>query len=194
MWYICAQACAQAVGAMKTVKIGNKIISLERARSLIERIFHLRQSGSTQQEVASLLGVERSFISHLEGLGEIRRSKQIALLGCGIRNASEIQEMGRDLGLDYIQLFGSKASVEELLGALAWVQGADFIVFIGQDSEIALFEKVINKKILGIPTSGDSRLVDTEKLREILKDLAEKRTRRAYRLMRRARGESSELG
>lgn len=172
---------------MKTVRIGDKIISLERARNLIERIFHLRQSGSTQQEVASMLGVERSFISHLEGLGEIRRSKQIALLGSGIGNASEVEEMGRELGLDYVQLLGNKASVEEILGALAWVQSADFVVFIGGDSEMALFEKIIDKKILGIPTSGNGKLVDTGKLRETLKNLAEKRTRRAYRSVRKGR-------
>jgi predicted XRE-type DNA-binding protein len=170
---------------LKTVKIGDKIISLERARSLIERIFHLRQSGSTQQEVASMLGVERSFISHLEGLGEIRRSKQIALIGFGIGNTSEVEEVGRNLGLDYIRLFGKQASMEEILGALNWVQGVDFIVFMGRDSEITLFEKIINKKILGISTSGDNRLVDTEKLRETLKGLAEKRTRRAYRSAKR---------
>lgn len=173
---------------MKTVKIGDKIISLERARSLIERIFHLRQSGSTQQEVASMLGVERSFISHLEGLGEIRRSKQIALIGSGIRNAAEVEEMGRNLGLDYIRLFGSKASVEEILSALNWVQSTDFIVFVGRDSEITLFEKIIDKKILGIPTSRDNGLVDTAKLRQTLKDLASKRTRRAYRSARREKG------
>lgn len=176
--------CAQK---FRTIRIGDKVISLERARHLVERIFHLRSTGSTQQEVASLLGVERSFISHLEGLGEIRRGKQIALLGSSIKNPAQIEQQAKDLGIDLIYLAdGERASMREILSIIAQVKGLDFVVFLGSQDEAFLLERIIDTRIVFIPLEQSSRLS------EIIGELAEKRTRRAFRSM--MRGEKNERG
>ena len=176
--------CAQK---FRTIRIGDKVISLERARHLVERIFHLRSTGSTQQEVASLLGVERSFISHLEGLGEIRRSKQIALIGSSIKNPAEVEQAAKDLGIDLIYLSdGERTSMREMLNVIAQVKGLDFVVFLGPQDEASLLERIIDTRIVFIS------LEQSSSLREIIGELAEKRTRRAFRSVK--RGEKGERG
>ncbi|MCK4777826.1 MAG: hypothetical protein KAS39_05555 [Actinomycetia bacterium] len=52
---------------MEIVRVGKKVISKDKIVNLISKILKLRSNGSTQLEVAKDLGIERSFISHLEG-------------------------------------------------------------------------------------------------------------------------------
>lgn len=181
---VCSQMCAQK---FRTIKIGNKLVSLERARNLVERIFHLRSTGSTQQEVASLLGVERSFISHLEGLGEIRRSKQIALIGSSVKNRVQVEQEAKELGIDLVYLTdGERTRMGEILRIIAQVKGLDFVVFLGSDEEASLLERILDTRIVSIP------LEKADYLKEIIGELAEKRTRRVFRSMK--RGEKGEGG
>ena len=80
---------------MKFSRIGNKIINIDRIERVIQQIVSLREEGYSQSQVARALGVERSFVSKLEGIGEVRRGKKIALLGFPIKNKEEILELGR---------------------------------------------------------------------------------------------------
>lgn len=170
---------------MKEIKIGDKIISVERARQLIEKVFYLRSGGSTQEEVAEMLGVERSFISHLEGIGEVRRSKRMALIGSGVDNEKQIHAEAEDLGIDFVFLSGKKnLAMREILYMLNEISDLDFIVYIGPSDELDLLEKVLDTKIIGIPLEKEGEL------KSILGDLAEKRTKRAFRSIR--KGEKSE--
>ena len=60
---------------MKFSRIGNKIINIDRIERVIQQIVSLREEGYSQSQVARALGVERSFVSKLEGIGEVRRGK-----------------------------------------------------------------------------------------------------------------------
>jgi predicted XRE-type DNA-binding protein len=58
---------------MDILRIGTKVIDRHRVHEHVDQALDLRSTGMSQQEVAAALGTERSFISRLEGLGEIRR-------------------------------------------------------------------------------------------------------------------------
>lgn len=169
----------------KEIKIGDKIISIERASSLIDKIFDLRSSGSTQEEVAKMLGIERSFISHLEGIGEVRKSKEIALIGSGLTDVKRVEDMAGKLGIEHVFLNqDGTARIEDALQVLALLRNIDFIIFLGPAKEHKLLEAVLDKKIIGIPSEKEKTL------EEALTAFTDKRTRRAFRTVR--RGEAIE--
>jgi transcriptional regulator with XRE-family HTH domain len=169
----------------KEIKIGDKIISMERASSLIDKIFDLRSSGQTQEEVAKMLGVERSFISHLEGIGEVRKSKEIALIGSGLADVKNVEDTASKLGIEHVFLNqDGTARIEDALQVLALLRTIDFIIFLGPSKEHKLLETVLDKKIIGIPPEKEKTLD------KALAAFTDKRTRRAFRMIR--RGETGE--
>jgi transcriptional regulator with XRE-family HTH domain len=169
----------------KEIRIGDKIISMERASSLIDKIFDLRSSGSTQEEVAKMLGVERSFISHLEGIGEIRKSKEIALVGSGLADVKSVEATACRLGIEHVFLNqDGTARIEDALQVLALLRTIDFIIFLGPSKEHKLLEAVLDKKIIGISSEKEKTLEKT------LAEFMDRRTRRAFRATR--RGETGE--
>ena len=164
----------------KEFAIGDKVISLERANALVDKIFDLRSSGSTQAEVAKMLGVERSFISHLEGIGEVRRSKEIAFIGSGVGDGKRVDMMARELGFEHVFINDDgMARIEDALGVLAILKDIDFIVFLGPAAEHKLLETVLDKKVIGVAPDKESEL------EAVLAEFAGKRTRRAFRSVRR---------
>ncbi len=164
----------------KEFAIGDKVISLERANALVDRIFDLRSTGSTQAEVAKMLGIERSFISHLEGIGEVRKSKEIAFIGSGVVDSERVDGVARDLGFEHVFINADGMTrIEDALGVLTILKDIDFIIFLGPATEHRLLETVLDKKIIGIAPAKE------EVLEEVLAEFAGKRTRRAYRSVRR---------
>ncbi len=147
---------------MELIRIGDKIINLQKVTKLVDKIIHMRSNGSTQADVASMLGIERSFISHLEGLGEIRKGKKIALVGFPVANISEIESLAERFGVDYVfllsederQEFASKESgielFNQLLDIIARLKDYDVVVFLGSDFRISQVEKILDKEVLGI--------------------------------------------
>ena len=55
-------------------RIGEKMISPEKLNRIIEQILEQRSRGLSQQEVAVRFGVDRTFVSRLEGLGRSARA------------------------------------------------------------------------------------------------------------------------
>ncbi|GAG04097.1 unnamed protein product, partial [marine sediment metagenome] len=84
---------------MRFIRIGEKVISKEKLNKEINKILELRTKGVTQEGVARKLGVERTFVSRLESLGEIRKGKKIALIGFPIKNKEELTCLAKELGI-----------------------------------------------------------------------------------------------
>ena len=76
---------------MDFVRIGDKMVSREKIHEAIDAILARRSKGQSQSEVAADLGVDRTFISRLETLGELRKGGSIALIGFPIANCDEIR-------------------------------------------------------------------------------------------------------
>lgn len=83
------------------VRIGDKIVSPDKAFRLLERILDLRARGASQQEVARRFSVDRSFISRVETAGEIRKGRRVAVIGFPVKNKEVLLDICQELGLDF---------------------------------------------------------------------------------------------
>lgn len=173
---------------MEIVRIGDKLVSKAKIHRRIERILDLRMSGMSQLEIAQQEGVDRSFISRLEGLGELRKGGRLALIGFPIENKDELSEIAHREGVEFLLLFNDKERwevVSDLTGPelfnriMEWIarlKEFDAVVFIGSDMRIRLAEAVLGQEVVvGLnlgesPIRGD-RYVDPDVVAEILQGL-----------------------
>ncbi|HAI51924.1 MAG TPA: transcriptional regulator, partial [Firmicutes bacterium] len=81
-------------------RIGDKLLNRTKLDRIIDRIFELRISGLSQQEVAQRVGCDRSFISRLESLAEVRKGGSLAVIGFPLSNTGELKALCRELGVD----------------------------------------------------------------------------------------------
>ncbi|MBE3573600.1 MAG: helix-turn-helix domain-containing protein [Moorella humiferrea] len=172
---------------MDLIRIGDKLISRRKINSILERIFTLRCQGFSQQEAARQVGVDRSFVSRLETLGEVRRGRRIAVVGFPVANKAELENMLRQEGVEYILLltdaerwdFVRQKSGLELLNQLmeivVRVRDYDVVIIIGSDYRIKVSEALLGREVVGVeiglsPIQGD-REVDVEELRVLVRQL-----------------------
>lgn len=169
---------------MRLLRIGDKVIDRDRLVSLISEILHRRAIGATQQEVAISMGLERAFVSHLEGLGEVRRGKKIAVIGFPIANKQDLEQVAQSYAVDFVYFLSETERKEyvrrksgaqmfnELLELLADLKDYDLVVLLASDKRIATFEKILDREIIGIPIGSSpirrDRKVKPELLAEVL--------------------------
>lgn len=181
---------------MRFFRIGEKVVSQEKLFDALVDILADREAGATQEEVARSHGVQRSFISFLETLGEVRRGARIALVGFPVANAEEVRALAEEHGIDFVLVFnqaeregieGSSGSevFNRLLETLATLRDYDVIILAASDWRIELIERILGKEVVGIPL-GPTPLrtdvpVDIAGLEEILAGV------QAARMPRRAR-------
>ncbi len=191
---LCAHICTQME---KFFRVGKKIISKEKVNSIIDEILQRRSSGATQKEVAKIFHVERSFVSHLEGLGEIRKGPRIALIGFPIKNTNELEKVSKECGVELVFLlsqkereeFAKKESGSDLfnrtLMLLAELKDYDAVIFLGSDWRISIVEKILEKEIYGI-SLGASPIkkdvyIEPEELKSLIKKISpEKKKGRVF--------------
>ncbi len=92
----------------QTVRIGDKVISVDRAVRVLNQVLRLRSQGLSQQEVAKRLSLDRSFVSRLEAIGEVRKGKRVAVIGFPIENKQELIHICRERGLDFTFLLSNQ--------------------------------------------------------------------------------------
>lgn len=169
---------------MKFYRIGDKVINSKYLDKTINKILKLRQSGLSQSKVAKELSIERSFISRLESIGEIRRGNKIALVGFPVENKEEINQLAKDFGLEYILLmteeerwnFIQKKSglqiFEDVIEILVELKEYDLTIFLGSDMRLDLVDKLLDGKVIGIKIGEspikEDKYVDPAKIEEIL--------------------------
>jgi transcriptional regulator with XRE-family HTH domain len=165
-------------------RIGDKMISLDRAERLLEQVLKLRSQGFSQQEVASRLCLDRSFISRLESAGEIRKGKRVAAVGFPIENAAELTLICRALGLDYFMILNNRERWElvsgkqaldffnQMLEIVARLRGFDTLVLLTSERWYNLAEALLDLQIvyisLGTTPVEEDRPVDPEQFRRVL--------------------------
>jgi predicted XRE-type DNA-binding protein len=172
---------------MELVRVGDKLISRRKLNTALERIFELRCRGFSQQETARQVGVDRSFVSRLETLGEIRRGRRIAVVGFPVANKTELENMLQQEGVEYILLltdverwdFIRQKNGLELLNNLmeivARVRDYDVVIMIGSDYRIRVSEALLGREVVGMeigtsPIRGD-REVDIDTMRALVRQL-----------------------
>jgi len=185
-------------------RIGDKVVSQEKLFDALLDILADREAGATQEEVARSHGVQRSFVSFLESLGEVRRGARIALIGFPVANAEEVRALAAEHGLDFVLVFNQaeRESIEgasgsevfnRLLETLATMRDYDVVILLASDWRIELVERILGKEVVGIPL-GHSPLredvtVDLEELTQVIEGVqpdgtARPRTGRVSRALR----------
>lgn len=169
---------------MSLIRIGDKIINRHKIDSYTDQVLELRSQGLSQQEVANRLGLERTFISRLEGLGEVRQGSRVAVLGFPVSNKEELVEVVNELGIDFAMLMTDgerwdfvrqKSGVEllnEIMGLMMKLRTYDVVVVIGSDLRIRIAQALLDKEVVPIKL-GDTPIeqdqyVDPVYLKEIL--------------------------
>ncbi|MCL6610506.1 MAG: helix-turn-helix transcriptional regulator [Peptococcaceae bacterium] len=172
---------------MNVIRIGDKVLNPDRIHRTVDQILDLRQAGLSQQEVADRLGVDRTLISRLESLGEIRKGSQVALVGFPVANAGELNRVAREGGVDFILLMNEKERlrfVEEKSGAelvnhfmslISQLKNYDSVIFIGSDMRIRMAEAILGSRVIsweiGISPITEDRWVNPEQLRQLIREL-----------------------
>lgn len=174
---------------MRLLRIGDKIVDRDRLVNIVSEILRRRSIGATQQEVAVAMGLERSFVSHLEGLGEVRRGNRIAVIGFPVSNKEELENVAQSFAVDYTYFLSEKERREhigrkvgaeifnELLELLADLKDFDVVVFLASNKRISMLERILDKEIVGISIGNSpikkDRKVKPEVLANVLSNLTE---------------------
>ncbi|MEW5784416.1 MAG: transcriptional regulator [Bacillota bacterium] len=169
----------------RILRIGDKLISLDKGARLLERVIKLRAQGVSQQEVAHRLSLDRSFISRLESIGEIRKGKRVAVLGFPIQNTAELTAICRDMGLEFVlllnnrerwSLVGDKQALDffnEMFDIVTRLKSFDTLVLITSEKWYRLAEALLDTQIvfinLGATPVQEDRLIDPAQFQEALK-------------------------
>jgi transcriptional regulator len=169
------------------IRIGDKLISIPRIEAIVKDMLALRQQGVSQQEVAKKYNTDRTFLSRLESLGEIRKGKTIALIGFPIKNIEEIKRISLEEGVDFTLLMTDKERWDfvyeksgiELLNTIMTllhkVRQYDVVIMLGSDKRLRLFQALLDKEVVPInigksPINQDI-CVDSDNLRKIIKTI-----------------------
>lgn len=172
---------------MELLRIGEKVVDRGRVHRLVDRILDLRAAGMSQQDVADKLAIDRTFVSRLESLGEVRKGKRLALVGFPVQNRAELEAVAREEGVEFILLMTERERLDwvqsrsgaevlnELMALISRAREFDAVIFIGSDMRIALVEGVVGPKVVGIaigtsPITED-KYVDPERLRSVIRSL-----------------------
>ncbi len=165
-------------------RIGDKLLNRVKLDRTIERIFQLRVSGLSQQEVAHRVGCDRSFVSRLESLAEVRKGGTIAIIGFPLANTGELEEICQELGVEYsllmsdverwamIESHDGKSLLNWLMQLMLDMSDYDHLIMIGSDMRIRLAEAILGDKVVGVligesPIEEDCYL-SLHKLRELI--------------------------
>lgn len=162
-------------------------MSPERIHRSVDLILKLRQEGLSQQEVADRLKVDRTLVSRLESLGEIRKGARLALVGFPVSNGTELTKIADKEGVEFIFLMNEEERlrflkeksgaelINEFMGIVSKLEGFDAVIFIGSDMRIKMVEAILGPKLIsweiGISPIKEDRWVNPEQLRQLIRQL-----------------------
>ncbi|WP_213975715.1 MULTISPECIES: transcriptional regulator [Tepidanaerobacter] len=170
---------------MDLIRIGDKLISVSRIENIIQEMLDLRQQGVSQAEVAKKFNTDRTFLSRLESLGEIRKGKTIAIVGFPLKNTEELKQLAFQEGVDFSLLMTDKERwdfvyeksgielLNEVMGLIYQVRQYDVVILLGSDQRLRLFKALLDKEVISVdigksPMTEDV-YVDPQNLRKIIR-------------------------
>ncbi len=147
------------VRKLELVRIGDKIISRQQIDRWISRILDLRCQGYSQQDVAQNLKVDRTFISRLESLGELRKGGGVAVIGFPVANVEGLVQICRKYGVDWWLLLSEQERLafvrrgglelfNEVMSILATLRNYDTVVVMGSNKRVQLVEALLDRDVI----------------------------------------------
>lgn len=172
---------------MQLIRIGDKVVNRDRIIHVISRMLELRANGLSQQDVAEQLDIDRTLISRLETIGEVRKGKKIAIAGFPIKNRQELVEIATQEGVDFILLMSEKERLEfarnqngadmlnNVMSLIARARECDSVIFIGSDQRLKMVEALVGPNVIGVELGSsplqEDKYVDPEMIRNLLRNL-----------------------
>ncbi|MDB4896181.1 MAG: putative transcriptional regulator [Firmicutes bacterium] len=172
---------------MQLIRIGDKVINKDRIFQVISRMLEMRARGRSQQEVAEQLEIDRTLISRLETIGEVRKGKKIALAGFPVKNKAELVTLGETEGVDFILLMSEEERMSyarsqngadllnSVMALIARARECDAVIFIGSDQRLKMVEALVGSNVIGIEIGSsplhDDKYVDPDYVRELIRSL-----------------------
>ncbi len=172
---------------MEFYRIQDKIISWQKLEKTLRKALGLRANGFSQQEVADRLQIDRTFISRLEGIGELRKGQSVACIGFPILNKEEIEGilqkggveeiflMTEEERLDFINIRTGKELLNELMDLTAKFKEFEIVILIGSDERIKLVENILDGQVISIEIGSspitEDKWVDPEEVKQILRNI-----------------------
>jgi Helix-turn-helix. len=169
------------------LRIGDKVLDPVRIHRTVDLILKLRQEGLSQQEVAERLGVDRTLVSRLERLGEVRKGPRLALVGFPVANGAELTEMAREEGVEFILLLSEEERwryvkeksgaelINEFMALVFRLESYDAVIFLGSDMRIKMVEAILGPRLvsweIGVSPIKEDRWVNPEQLRRLIRQL-----------------------
>jgi len=156
---------------VRLYRIGDKVVSEDKLQDAVRSILEERESGATQEDAARAHGVQRSFVSFLETLGEVRRGDKVALVGFPIANAEDVKRLAESHSLDFVLVLSQdeRESIEsgdatrvfnQLLETVAALRDYDTLVLIASDWRIRTMERILGTEVVGIPLGASPLRAD----------------------------------
>lgn len=180
----------EAPKAMKSpelIRVGEKLLNRQKIERSIDRILELRAKGLSQQQAAAELGIDRTFISRLETLGEVRKGRSIALIGFPLGNKQELSELAVAEGLEFTLLMNNDERwhfvrdqsgsdlLAQVMQVLAEVRRHDVVILIGSRERNAAAAALVDSEVFAIELGRspilEDKYVDPERLREVIRML-----------------------
>jgi len=178
------------LGTDKVYRIGEKLVSLEKAFRHVERALELREQGVSQQEVSRRLSIDRSLISRIESIGEIRKGTRVAVIGFPLSNKEEIATICSEQGLDFYLLLNNNERWEmvsdkqaldffnEIFDLVARLKQFDTLIMVTSEKWYHLAEALFNIQVvhltLGQTPIEEDRRVDPVQFRKMLEQVLSK--------------------
>ncbi len=144
------------------IRIGDKLLSREKLIRSIDRVLSLRASGLSQQDTASRVGVDRTFISRLESLAEVRKGGRVAVIGFPLVNKQDLEKACQKFGVDYsfimtdaerwqfVESLSGVLLIDKVMEIIANLRDYEVVVMIGSDMRIRLAEALLGEAVIGV--------------------------------------------
>ena len=147
---------------MRFYRIGDKVVGRDKIIEQVEAVLTDREGGATQHEAAAAHGVDRSFVSWLETLGEVRRGKRVALIAFPVANVVDVRRICDEHGIE-LSLVVSQAEREGfeagradrmfnlVLDTLADLKDFDVVIILASTKRTAAIEKILGREVIARP-------------------------------------------
>ena len=173
---------------MDLVRIGDKLISLQKIHNMVQEIVEARSRGLSQADTSAQFGLDRAFVSRLETLGEVRRGRSVAVVGFPVANKERLTALCDRMGVDFTWLMTdrerrefaqSRTGVElvnEIFRLAQQVRSHDVVVLMASNARVRLLTALLDVHavipvILGETPLNRDVAVDADVLESIIKEV-----------------------